>query len=271
LEQEEPVNDQLFPGRISIKVRAICIGERIDLRALETGRRMAVSPLVVAVGDHGCVALFRYGAVVLFGLDPVEEATFIDQIKPFVDEPYSQPQTEDLEVKLDQGRDGVFENGALCLKRFSVNCFQAVADALAKSVVLAHYETGVAAAFDLIEPLAADLNKGHGTRQSSDLMRYIGNTLLILQRMVGRVEVAEKPDLLWDQPELERLYIRLQSEYELKERHLALERKLSLITQTAQTLLDIIRNKRSHRVEWYIVILIIFEILLTLYQMFFKA
>ena len=101
-------------------------------------------------------------------------------------------------------------------------------------------------------------------------MRYIGSTLLIQQRMVGRVEVAEKPDLLWDQPDLERLYIRLQNEYELKERHLALERKLSLIAQTAQTLLDILRNKRSHRVEWYIVILIVLEIMLTLYQMFFR-
>ena len=40
---------------------------------------------------------------------------------------------------------------------------QVVADALAKSVVLEHYEAGVAAAFDLIEPLAVDLNKGRGT------------------------------------------------------------------------------------------------------------
>ncbi len=66
------------------------------------------------------------------------------------------------------------------------------------------------------------------------------------------------------------LVIRLQNEYELKERHLDLERKLSLIAQTAETLLDILRNERSLRVEWYIVILIILEILLTLYQMIFR-
>jgi len=223
----------------------------------------------VAVGDHGCAALFRYGAVVLFGLEPVEEAAFIGQIKPSLGEPYDQPQTEDLEVVLDQKREGTFENNALTLRQFSVECLQVVADVLAKSVVLAHYEAGVAAAFDLIEPLVVDLNKGHGTRRSRDLLRYIGSTLLIQQRMVGRVEVAEKPDLLWDQSDLERLYVRLQNEYELKERHLALERKLSLIAQTAETLLDIFRDKRSHRLEWYIVILIVLEILLTLYQMFF--
>ena len=223
----------------------------------------------MAVGDHGCAALFRYGAVVFFGLEPVEEAAFIGQIKPSLGEPYDQPQTEDLEVVLDQKREGTFENNALTLRQFSVECLQVVADVLAKSVVLAHYEAGVAAAFDLIEPLVVDLNKGHGTRRSRDLLRYIGSTLLIQQRMVGRVEVAEKPDLIWDQSDLERLYVRLQNEYELKERHLALERKLSLIAQTAETLLDIFRDKRSHRLEWYIVILIVLEILLTLYQMFF--
>jgi uncharacterized Rmd1/YagE family protein len=229
---------------------------------------MAVDPLVVAVGDHGCAALFRYGAVVLFGLEPVEEAAFIGRITPFVGEPYDQPQTEDLDVVLDQKREGTFENNALTLRQFSVAYLQAVADVLAKSVVLAHYEAGVAAAFDLIEPLVVDLNKGRGTRRSSDLLRYIGSTLLIQQRMVGRVEVADKPDLLWDQPDLERLYARLHNEYELRERHLALERKLSLIAQTAETLLELLQNKRSHRVEWYIVILIVLEILLTLYQMF---
>jgi uncharacterized Rmd1/YagE family protein len=265
------MEDDLFPGRKTIKARAFCLGERIDLRALETGRRMALVPLVVAVGNHGCAVLFRYGAAVLFGLDPLEEANFVAQINPLIEDPYSAPKTEDLEIMLDQGWEGVFENGALHLRHFRVDYIQVVSDALAKSVMLAHYEAGVAAAFDLIEPLAADLNKGRGSRQGNDLLRFIGNTLLIQQRMVGRVEVAEKPDLLWDQPDLERLYIRLQNEYELKERHMALERKLSLIAQTAETLLDILRNKRSLRVEWYIVILIVLEILLTLYQMFFRG
>jgi uncharacterized Rmd1/YagE family protein len=40
-----------------------------------------------------------------------------------------------------------------------VERFQAVADVLAKSVVLAHYEAEVASDFDSIEPPAADLDR----------------------------------------------------------------------------------------------------------------
>ena len=48
-------------------------------------------------------------------------------------------------------------------------------------------------------------------------------------------------------------------------------RKLELIGDTAQTLLDLLQNRRSLRVEWYIVILIVVEIVLTLYELFFHA
>ena len=77
------------------------------------------------------------------------------------------------------------------------------------------------------------------------------------EHTVGRVEVTEKPELLWNRPELERLYLRLQEEYELPERDRALTRKLELIAQTATTSLGLLEARRSLRVEWYIVILIL--------------
>jgi uncharacterized Rmd1/YagE family protein len=71
---------------------------------------------------------------------------------------------------------------------------------------------------------------------------------------------------VWDRPDLERLYARLQDEYELKERAEALSRKLALISETAKVLTDIIATKRSLRLELIIVLLISFEIIITGYQ-----
>jgi len=85
--------------------------------------------------------------------------------------------------------------------------------------------------------------------------------------MVGRVEISEKPELLWDLPQYERLFADLEDNYELRERYLAIERKLELVSRTAETLFGLLQNRRSLRVEWYIVFLILFEILLTLYEM----
>jgi len=48
---------------------------------------------------------------------------------------------------------------------------------------------------------------------------------------------------------------------------LALERKLDLISRTAETLLGLLQDKRTLRVEWYIVILIVVEIVLYVYEL----
>jgi len=61
---------------------------------------------------------------------------------------------------------------------------------------------------------------------------------------------------------------RLEDEFELRERHTAIERKLGLISRTSHTLLELLSN-RHMRVEWYIVVLIVLEILLSLYALIF--
>ena len=61
--------------------------------------------------------------------------------------------------------------------------------------------------------------------------------------------------------------MKLQDEYEIRERRAALERKLGLLAGTMATLLDVVHTRRSLRVEWYIVTLILIEIGLSVYAM----
>jgi len=86
-------------------------------------------------------------------------------------------------------------------------------------------------------------------------------------KMVGRVETGEKPELLWEHPELERLYMRLADEYELRERDRALDRKLDVVSRTVETVLGLVQTRSSTRVEWYIVLLIVAELVLAAYSL----
>jgi uncharacterized Rmd1/YagE family protein len=74
--------------------------------------------------------------------------------------------------------------------------------------------------------------------------------------------------VLWDRPDLERLYARVEDEYELMERTRTLKRKLDVIVETARALTDVIEADRATRLEFTIVLLIVGEIALTLVQMF---
>ena len=88
--------------------------------------------------------------------------------------------------------------------------------------------------------------------------------------MIGRVAAGDKPDLLWDRPDLERLYGRLAAEYELIERSEAVDRKLELVGDTTRTALDLVQDQRSTRLEWYIIGLIAIEILISVYELFLR-
>lgn len=60
----------------------------------------------------------------------------------------------------------------------------------------------------------------------------------------------------------------MESEFEIRERYAALERKLNLISRTVQTVVELLHSKRSLRLEWSIVVLIVIEIMLTLYTLY---
>ena len=259
-----------FAGQKKIQVRAMFIAERLDLKEFEKAHCLATKPLLLTAGGNGCAALFRFGAVVLFGLSAFEETTLLDNLKAFVLDPFDQIDVEEVVLMADESQKEGIDSGGITLNTFTTERLQLVAEVLAKSVVLERYEAVVAKSFQRIEPLADALQlSGRPGSRGRELLRHIGDTLAIQGRMVGRVEISEKPDLLWYHPDHEYLYARLKDEYELSDRHLALERKLELISRTAGTLLGILQNKRSLRVEWYITILIVFEILLSLYAMFF--
>ena len=80
--------------------------------------------------------------------------------------------------------------------------------------------------------------------------------------------VDEKPDILWDRPGLERLYARLEDEYELKERATTLQHKLEVVVETARTVTEILDTNRSTRLEVVIILLITIETVLSIYSIF---
>ena len=247
--------------------RAIYVGEHIDVRwLLKSPRVTAQQPALIPLKSGGIAVLYRYGAVVFFDTAAPLEKRFLDDLRPLVSHSYAQPETEEIVVRVSpQDREGV-ENGTVVVKDGSSERLEIVAAALSKSVALAQYEADVAANFEQIEPFATQLERsGRGGRNMRQLLRHIGRALLNEHKMVARVEVVDRPELLWERPELEQLYLRLEDEFELRERAAILDRKLDLISRTAGTVLDLLQKRRSSRVEWYIVVLIILEIALSIY------
>ena len=250
-------------------VRALLLGDRIDTTGLDLTDVISTAPMTFRAGHGGLVAVFRFGVVVLFDLTVLETDDVLRRLSPRIIRPVTvrEDETAVVEAALDRDEQ-ILPGGPILLKNATPEHVMVIADALAKSVILARDEREVAAVIERIEPLARELaEKGRTPGERTAILKYIGNALLVQHRVSGRVAVADKPDAVWDRPDLERLYARLQEEYELRERADALTRKLEVISDTAEVLTDMIDTRRSLRLEFIIVLLIVFEIMLSLFQL----
>jgi required for meiotic nuclear division protein 1 len=252
-----------------VTAHALHIGDRINTMGFE-GEALSAVPLAIRVGKTGVAVLFRYGVAVLIGLSPQDETGFLAKLTPRIGGKLDRVEEEAAIVAVtSETENQVQAGGPIQLRDMSLEKLLVIADVLAKSVVLANDEREVAKVFEIIEPFAKELaDYGRTRRDRKAMLKLLGNALLVQHRVSGRVAVAEKPDALWDRPDLERLYARLEDEYELKERVDALNRKLAVVAETANTLADIIDTRRSLRLEIIIVILIAFEIVVTFYQIY---
>jgi uncharacterized Rmd1/YagE family protein len=249
------------------RVRALLLADRIDTSNLEHDGVVSTVPLTYRCGQ-GYVTLFRYGVAVFTGLTAVEEDEVLGRLQSRLIRPIK-PREEEIALieHASDKDDQILPGGPIALKRITPDHLIIIADALSKSVVLARDEREVTAVFDLVEPFARQLAEyGQTFAGRRSILKHVGNALLVQHRVSGRVAVAEKPDVVWDRPDLERLYARLQDEYELEERAETLARKLAVISDTAEVLTDIIDTRRSLRLEIIIVVLIAVELIIAAYQ-----
>lgn len=256
------------PAKSRKRIRALLLSDRIDTSNLEHDHVVSTAPLTYKYGQDGYVTLFRYGVAVLMGLTGPEENEVLRSLQRRLIRPVKPSEEETVLIELTPDKeDQILPGGPVMLKTVTPDHLIVIADALSKSVVLARDEREVTAVFETVEPFTRQLaEQGRAAAGRRTILKHIGNALLVQQRVSGRVAVAEKPDVVWDRPDLDRLYSRLEDEYELKERAEALALKLKVIADTAEVLTDIIDIRRSLRLEIIIVVLIAIELVIAGYQ-----
>lgn len=252
-------------------VRALQLGDRIDFKGLERPETFSKSPLGYRTSSGGTVILFKSGTAVFIDLSSKQEDEELRALIDRIGEPLADREIEIAQIVTEAEDDTVTTSGAIHLKSADPYRFLVVADALAASVSMAIVERDLGAAFDRVGEVTRSLkNRKLPGSQQGEILEELGATLAIQSRLAGRIGMHDKPDVLWDHPELERLWIKLIEEYDLKSRANAIDQKLEVIRDTAKTLGDMLSTRTSHRLEWYIIALIALEICIGFYDRFWK-
>jgi uncharacterized Rmd1/YagE family protein len=236
------------------------------VKAISGFEVIAKSPTIIKLGEGGIAAIFRYGAVVLFNHSADEKARLLQAIGAHSSGFGEYGGDEVTVVEVDPDEQEGPSGQAIKIKNADRLRLQLIAEVMAKATMLSFQERQAARDFDRSEPLARDLAEdGKFSAKPSELLKAVGSMLLAESRLNGRAGVLDRPDLLWDNPGLSGLYARLEGDYELEDRAITLERKLTTLSHTAETLVETMRYHSSHRLEIAILLLIFVELCLALY------
>ena len=151
------------------------------------------------------------------------------------------------------------------ISTLSYEIIKIVSMLLAESTALEYYEV-------LIEDLLVRTNKyskilkhqGKMLESTEDLIKFIGLCLDTKQEIISNLYIVDSPDETWENVELDRMHQELKTMMEIDVRYRALEYKIKIIQESVDVIVDLSKSKRETLLEVIIILLITFEIVLSI-------
>ena len=113
--------------------RAFFVSDRLNTSGLERGDVLATTPLAFRVNENGVAILFRYGVVVLIGLNALEEEEFLRGLQSRMTGVFARRDEEIATIELASEReDQIPPGGPICLQSLSPERLILIGEALAK-------------------------------------------------------------------------------------------------------------------------------------------
>lgn len=239
-----------------------------DLLSLEPENLTGV--LSEPVGKR--IHLFPFGCIVTFGMahhEVIDLIGYLRRVEPRLQDPQGSFQ-DDILLEMGAPRLSIRDD------RIAVPVLEdwlpgILSTVLSKSVALERVEAEVERLLDESEPVVRDLSSGKVSPSDAKISSLAGQILSFRLDTVAYIQLLDKPDATWDNPGAEELYGRLSQFFELQDRYDKIQAKSGVLMDLTEVVATYAHHHRDARLEWAIILLIVFEIALSLLQMFVLA
>ena len=238
---------------------------QIDIRAFRTRHPhypvISSNPLVLEPELGSWIQVERFGAVVFWNCSESIVQTFLKDLQEL---PGAGPRIgsthDSLTVHVGSEEDTVGFS-AVWLKELTLGKLKVISLALAQSVALDYFETSVSTAMAKFHPVVRTLHEeGKLHLQHSEVLSLVGFAMEIRSVVLENLTLFDDPPESWESESLAHLDSALFDQFDLEERINAINQKLVYLKDAGSTLMDVLTNRKSVRLEWIVIILIFVEI-----------
>jgi len=217
------------------------------------------------------IFLFDFGVVVFWGTDADEKQRFIERLNPFLIDPLDEIISDDFTFEhLPDVEPRIREDHILLAEDDMMNKL-AISHGIAQSIKLAELEMYAERTINNTAHIPRNMAQAGSSRLGrKEIAKMRGSLFLVESDILLHHALLDTPELFWEYPELEVHYRRMASYLDVTPRVEVLNKKLQIIHDMFDMLADEQKHKHSSMLEWIIIWLIAFEILIFFLHDYFK-
>ena len=267
----EMISDQPKPASPSRSLSNFLI-QNVDSLGHSLPTNLPHDGLAKRIAPNGDLVFFDYGVVVMWGLTEEEEQRVLSLLQKYETKKLSPKdvETEELHFHYNINSQPRIYNDVITLRGSSDMVKLTISHAIAQSVKLALFE-------ELIEETI------QGTRQIPTVLAETGKIqmprkainqkigqLFIMRINVNLVSnVLDTPEIFWSEPALEPIYTAIRGYLEINQRVEVLNQRTSVLSDLLDMLKDHQNSRHGEQLEWIVIILIAFEIVIGIITILF--
>lgn len=257
----------IFATYISNGIKLAEVEKRSEFKLLSKKR----NSLTYEYGPDQYFLVYSFGVFVFSNIDQKAGNKITRKFGKALESPVEKEIVEEYEYEIaDTEKDSVEFNQAR-VKTMDLDKLTLITDTLAQSVAIDHFDyltDDIVAKFDTVNTQLEKRGRLH--LRARPLIKMIGTANAILQSSIARMALLDKPELVWEDAALEAFYSSLRKMYELDDRFKIVEVKVQYIRDTSQMAVDLLQDRRANILEVTIVVLLVVEVALFVYELFVK-
>jgi uncharacterized Rmd1/YagE family protein len=221
--------------------------------------------------EGGIAFAWRFGAIVFVEVGREERIREIADIRRALNLPLTEPRVtaESFFIFVDPNRPAQVEYNRLVLPKVNHERLGAVVQTLAQSVAMEYFEDVVTQAKAQVLTMLDKIRmQGRIVVSVVRLNRQIAVASMAQAEVVGVLHLLDKPDTLWNDAEMESIYLDLRNAFDLEERFKSIEYKIDTIKESLRIVLEARNSALAQRLELIIIILVGIEVMFSIFERF---
>jgi required for meiotic nuclear division protein 1 len=214
------------------------------------------------------VMVFSFGSVVFINCAEPGEIkrflSFIQTFEPEIDLTHFDKYTDDFTLQLKETDKTEYYDEYVIVPEFEEFYPELISTVLAKSVALEKTEEQLGKIHDKLETMIDRLEKGRLRIGNKELARTTAKIVRHEYNTLAYIMILDKPDITWTSSNAGEFYDCMVDFFELNDRYKILKSKTEILYNIMDGFSNISHSIRGLFVEWTIVILILFDIVLTI-------